>query len=182
METEKAVVDTKITGACNSTGQDVRPSRSFPQMSDLNLYTLLSSDTSGALLIQLKLKADNYDQCSSASLDSLKAKRKECFVDGTMNPPSRDSLDYADWGTMNTLIVLWIFAMLDSSFLPYVSYKDNAKAFWDMLKQRFFAGNGHIKYKLEGVLMNCKQQGYLVVEYFGNLTKCGTNWQTTRSL
>lgn len=32
----------------------------FPQMSNLNPYMLLSSDTSGAFLTHIKLKIDNY--------------------------------------------------------------------------------------------------------------------------
>lgn len=97
-------------------------------MSNLNPYTLLSSDTHGFLLIHIKLKADNYDQWLFTFLGSLKAKRKEWFVDGTMAPPDHDSPYYADWVTMNSLIVSWTFATLDLSLLSYVPYEDNAKA------------------------------------------------------
>lgn len=40
--------------------------------------------------------------------------------------------------TMNTLIVSWIFDTFDASLLPYVPYKDNVKAPWDMLKKCSF--------------------------------------------
>lgn len=102
--------------------KDVRPTRHFPQASDLNPYTILSSDTPGALLIHLKLATNKYDRWSSTFLDSLKAMRKESFVDGIMAPPDRDSLDYLNWTTMKTLIVSRIFAMLDSSVLSYIPY------------------------------------------------------------
>lgn len=88
-----------------------------------------------------------------------------------MTPPSRDSPDYADEVNMNTLIVSWIFAMLDASLFLYVPYKDNAKALWDMLKQQFFTSNGPRMYELEGALMNCKKHGLSVLEYFGKRTK-----------
>lgn len=80
----------------------------------------------------IKLKVDNYDQRSLSFLGSLKAKQKDCFIDDTMTIPDCGSSEYADWATVNTLIMSWIFTTLDSSLLPYVPYKDNAQKcfFW----------------------------------------------------
>lgn len=96
-------------------------------MSNLNRYTFLSSNTPGALLTHIKLKEDNYDQWSLSFLGSLRAKRKNCFTNNTMPIEDCGSPKHANWVTMNTLILSWIFTTFDLSLLPYVTYKDNAK-------------------------------------------------------
>lgn len=112
MATEKGVLDTKIettiTTSSNGHEKRDRPTQSFPQMSHVNPYTLLPSETPGALLIHIKLKGNNCDQWSLLFISSLRAKWKDC------------SLEYADSTTMNTLILFWSFTTLDSSLLPYV--------------------------------------------------------------
>lgn len=42
-----------------------------------------------------------------------------------------------------------------------------------MLKQRFFVGSGPRTHELEGALMNYKQHGLSLVEYFGKLQNVG---------
>lgn len=124
---DKTRVDTENVVPDGTNGKNDRPVQSFPYMSDLNCYTLLSCDTLGALVTHIKLRAENYDQWSLSFIDSLRAKWKDYFIDGTMKIPNRNLPEYADWATMNMLIVSWIFVTLDSSLLPYVPYQDNAK-------------------------------------------------------
>lgn len=57
MDGEKIIM---LGGSSNAKGN--RTARSVPQMSDLNPYTLLSSDILGALLTHITLKTKNYDQ------------------------------------------------------------------------------------------------------------------------
>lgn len=58
----KAVVDDEITTTGNGDNGKMIPTRSFPQMNNLNPYTILSIDTPDVLLIHIKLKSDDYDQ------------------------------------------------------------------------------------------------------------------------
>lgn len=139
-------------------------------MSDLNPYTLLHSDTPGVLLIHIKLEKNNYDQWSTAFRGSLMSKQKYDFVHGTIKKLARGSVEFEDWATMNLLIVLWIFATIDPSLIPQVPYKNEVKVLWDMLKNRFFAGNGPCVHELEKELGNFSHQGTGVVDYFGKLT------------
>lgn len=51
----------------------------FHTMSDLNLYSLMSSDTHGALLTYIKLCKTNYDQWLNSFLGALKVKLNGMF-------------------------------------------------------------------------------------------------------
>lgn len=92
MAADKAPMDTEIIGASNEKGDR----RSFPQMSNLSPYTLLSRDIPEALLTHIKLKGDNYDHWSLSFLGSRRAKWKDCFINGTATTLDRDSLEYAN--------------------------------------------------------------------------------------
>lgn len=62
MTNDKAIVDTKIV-ITNGINEKINQSIwSFPQISDLNPFTLLSSNTLGTFLTHIKVKGDNYDQ------------------------------------------------------------------------------------------------------------------------
>lgn len=56
---------------------------SFHLMSDWTPYTIMSSDNSSQLLMNIKLIEDNYEQWARSFLNAMKEKRKECFIDGT---------------------------------------------------------------------------------------------------
>lgn len=138
----------------------------FHTMSDLNPYSLMSSDTSGAFLMHIKVCKTNYDQWSSAFLGAMKAKRKECSIDDTLKHQDRNSAEFAYWGAINSLIVSWIFVTLDHSLVLSIPCKDEVKEFWDLLKNQFFVGNRPKISELNGTLGNCKPQGETVIAYF----------------
>lgn len=62
------------------------------------------------------------------------SKRKNGFVDGTINVLLVATPEFEDWAIMNSIIVSWIFATIDPTLIPQVPYKNEAKALWDMLK------------------------------------------------
>lgn len=130
----------------------------FHTISDLNPYSLISNDTFGIFLTHI-----NYAKqitingwMPSRSPEGI---QKECFIDGILKHPNPTSADFKDWGTMNSLIVSWIFATLDPSFVPSVPYKNKEKTLWDWLKNHFFADNGPKFMNSKGTLENCKRHG-----------------------
>lgn len=123
----------------------------FHSTSDLRLYTIMSRDTLGLILSHIKLKADNYEQCATLILTSMREKRKECFIDGIMKWSSHDSPEVADWVTMNSLIVQGFFNIFDTSIISSVPYMADAQELWDHLEKHFFAWNGPWIYELREI-------------------------------
>lgn len=56
-------------------------------------YYLSTSDNPGNIITQVQLKGDNYDEWARAMRTALRAKKKFGFIDGSLKPPSEDSLE-----------------------------------------------------------------------------------------
>ncbi|KAJ0040327.1 hypothetical protein Pint_27971 [Pistacia integerrima] len=76
---------------------------------------------------------------------ALRAKKKFGFIDGSVKPPSKDSLEQEDWWTVNSMLL------------------------WNDIKEWFSAGNRPCIQQLKTELAECKQQGMAVVSYYGKL-------------
>lgn len=53
--------------------------------------------------------------------------RKEGFLNGTLQRPDPNSLDFRDWKKMSSLIASWIFNTIDLALVPQISYTTNTK-------------------------------------------------------
>lgn len=97
----------------------------------------------------------------------------ECFIDETMERPSRDSSELTDWVMMNFLIIKWFFNTFDTSIIGSVPYMADAKDLWVHLKKMFFARNGPRIYRLEEAVGNCYRMLHLFFITMGNSLTCG---------
>jgi len=59
-------------------------------------YTLNSNDNPGNLIIQVRLKGENYEEWARAMRTALRAKKKYDFIDGSVKQPANDSLELED--------------------------------------------------------------------------------------
>lgn len=76
-------------------------------------YTLYRSDNPRSMITPVMLNGENYNQWANEKLNALQAQRKTGFINGTINKPSSDSLDYDNWIAVNSMIVGWIRASID---------------------------------------------------------------------
>ncbi|PKI76434.1 hypothetical protein CRG98_003229, partial [Punica granatum] len=84
----------KGDGASGEKGKIIDPSSP--------LY-LSPSDNPGALLVTCKLTGSNYSTWSRAMMNSLSAKNKVGFVDGTITQPEVTSENYGAWRACNAM-------------------------------------------------------------------------------
>lgn len=151
---------------------------------EVSPYYLHPSDNPGALITSVRLSHDNYPEWSTELRNSLQAKQKMGFIDGTIAKPSDDSPDLVRWLAANSMIVGWIRTSIDSKVSSTVTHVLEAYKLWETLRFRFSVKNGTRIHQLQDAITNCKQYGQSVLDYYGKLTKLWEelqNLKTTRT-
>src|SRR5690606_32448310 len=121
-------------------------------------YTLHPSDNPGALITPVILKGDNYSEWATEFCNSLQAKQKIGFINGTIPKPLTNP-DLTRWVSANSKIVGWIRTSIDPTVRSTVSHVPHAYQLWESLKRRFSVKNSVRKHLLENEITNCKQNG-----------------------
>lgn len=100
-------------------------------------------------------------------LNTLCTKKKLGFVDGTIHKPRDASSELKDLWMVKSILVAWIFNIIESSICSTVTYMEIVQDLCEDLRQRFSIGNGPRFHSLKSNLAACKQQGQSVVVYYG---------------
>ncbi|XP_010430849.1 PREDICTED: uncharacterized protein LOC104715103 [Camelina sativa] len=133
-------------------------------------YQLSSSDNPGALISSVILQEDNYAEWATELQNSLQAKHKLGFIDGSTPKPTSDP-DLSMWRASNSMIVGWIRTSINPKLCSTVSFIAEASTLWESLRSRFSVGNGVCKQVLKDEIAECKQNRQTVLEYYGCLSK-----------
>ncbi|XP_071906222.1 uncharacterized protein [Coffea arabica] len=134
-------------------------------------FLLSANDNPGNLITQTQFKGPNYEEWAKAMRISLRAKKKQGFIDGTIKEPNQNSDEIDDWWTVNSMIVSWISNTIEPGLRSTISYKETAKELWDDIQQRFSVRNGVRVHQLKTEVANCKQNGDSIMAYYGRLKK-----------
>ena len=102
------------------------------------------------------LKGDNYSEWATEFWNSLQAKQKIGFLDGSTSKPLTNP-DLARWASANSMIVGWIQTSSDPTVRSTVGHVPDAYLLWESLKRRFSVTNGVRKHLLQDDVTNCKQ-------------------------
>ncbi|CAA7044030.1 unnamed protein product [Microthlaspi erraticum] len=146
-------------------------------------YTLYPSNNPGTLITPVLLRGDNYSEWATKLWNSLQAKQKIGFIDGTIVKPETNP-DLARWTATNSMIVGWIRTSIDPTIRSTVSHVPDAHKLWNALQRRFSVNNSVHRHLLTDDITNCRQNGQPVLEYYGRLSKLWEelqNFQTSRS-
>lgn len=90
-------------------------------------YYLHPSDNTSQVQTPILLNGENYERWSKLMLNSLRAKRKIGFLDGSISQPSKDSADAEKWDMVNSMIIGWIYSSIEPRLRSSVSLVQNAK-------------------------------------------------------
>lgn len=104
-------------------------------------YYLHPSDNLGALITYVLLKGDNYTEWATELSNSIQAKQKLGFINGTIPKPASDP-ELSRWLTTNSMLVGWICTSIDPKIRSTVSFVPETHKLWDNLKRRFSVTNG----------------------------------------
>uniref|UniRef100_A0A1J3GVC1 Retrotransposon Copia-like N-terminal domain-containing protein n=2 Tax=Noccaea caerulescens TaxID=107243 RepID=A0A1J3GVC1_NOCCA len=151
-----------------------------PNSTAANPYQLNTSDNPGSLISSIILKEDNYPEWAIELRNSLQAKQKLSFIDGTTTKPAADP-ELSMWLAANSMIIGWIRTSIDRKIRSTVSFVSEASTLWKSLQARFSVGNGVFKQVLKDEIAVCKQNGQSVLEYYGRLTKLWEELQNYRT-
>lgn len=127
MATESIVTSATSTATESSSAADVH-------------YRLHPSDNPGALITPVLLRGDNYSEWATEFWNSLQAKQKIGFLDGTIDKPTTNP-DLARWTSTNSMIVGWMRTSINPQVRSTVAHLPDALKLWDSLKQRFSVKN-----------------------------------------
>lgn len=133
-------------------------------------YKLHPSDNPGVLITAVILRGDNYSEWATEFWNSLQAKQKIGFLDGSIVKPTTNP-DLSLWTAVNSMIVGWMRTSIDPTVRSTVSHVPDAYLLWESLKRRFSVKNAVRKHLLQDDITNCKQDGETVLKYYGRLSK-----------
>ncbi|XP_010451686.1 PREDICTED: uncharacterized protein LOC104733844 [Camelina sativa] len=145
-----------------------------------NPYSLSSSDNPGSLISLVVLKEDNYPEWATELRNSLQAKQKLGFINGSTPKPAANP-ELAQWLAANSMIVGWIRTSIDPRIRSTVSFISEASTLWESLRVCFSVGNGVCKQVLKDEIALCKQDGQPVLEYYERLSKLWEELQNYKS-
>lgn len=146
-------------------------------------YYLHPSNNPGVLITSVLLRGDNYTEWATEFSNSIQAKRKFGFINGTIPKPTTKP-DLSRWQNTNSMLVGWIRTSIDPKIRSTVSFVPDAHKLWDTLQRRFSVKNGVRVHQIRDEINTCQQNGQTVIEYYGRLTKLWEeldNLTTTRA-
>ncbi|XP_019094564.1 PREDICTED: uncharacterized protein LOC104759902 [Camelina sativa] len=143
-------------------------------------YYLHPSDNPGALITSVLLRGDNYSEWATELSNSLQAKQKLGFINGSFVKPAADP-DLSRWLATNSMIVGWIRTSIDPKIRSTVTFVPEAHKLWDNLQRRFSVKSGVRIHQLRDEINNCCQKGQTVQEFFGRLSKLWEDLDTLKT-
>lgn len=132
-------------------------------------YYLHPSENTGQALTPILLNGANYERWAKLMLHSLRAKRKQGFVDGTLKRPVNKPEEEEKWDMVNSMIIGWIYSSVETKLRPSISLVESAKVMWGSLQRRFSVNDDTRIHQLHADIASCKQNGDEVEVYFGRL-------------
>ncbi|XP_010513388.1 PREDICTED: uncharacterized protein LOC104789378 [Camelina sativa] len=142
-------------------------------------YYLHPSDNPGALITSVLLQGDNYSEWATELSNSLQAKHKLGFINGSFVKPAADP-DLSRWLATNSMIVGWIRTSIDPKIRFTVTFVLEAHKLWDNLQHRFSVKSGVRIHQLRNKINNCRQNGQTVQEFFGRPSKLWEDLDTLK--
>ena len=146
-------------------------------------YYLHPSDNPGTLITSVLLRGDNYSEWSTELLNSIQAKQKFGFINGSLPKPTTEP-DLSRWLATNSMLVGWIRTSIDPKIRSTVTFVPDAHKLWETLQRRFSVRNSVRIHQLRDAIGSCQQNRQTIIDYYGRLTKLWEeldNLNTTRS-
>lgn len=177
------MADTTSTLSSTSTPAITSPTPATTLTPNSSPYYLHPSDNPGALITSVLLNGDNYSEWSTELSNSIQAKQKFGFLNGSLPKPTTEP-DLSRWLATNSMLVGWIRTSIDPKIRSTVTFVPDAHKLWETLQRRFSVRNGVRIHQLRDAIGSCQQNGQTVIDYYGRLTKLWEeldNLKTTRS-
>ncbi|XP_019055682.1 PREDICTED: uncharacterized protein LOC109115783 [Nelumbo nucifera] len=126
-------------------------------------YYLHPSDDPSTALVSCLLTGENYQTWRRVMINTLNAKNKAGFVDGTIKKSDRSkTMEWLAWSKCNSMVISWIFNALVQELHQSIAYI--CRECQD-LEQHFSQGNAPRIFQLKRNIALLKQDDLVVVYY-----------------
>ena len=125
------------------------------------------------------LNGDSYANWSRLTISALKSKNKLDFFDGRITKPQDISSPKAyTWERSNSVVIAWLYNIIDKNLHGSVAYAEMARQIWTNLEERYSQGHVIRVHQIKRELSLTTQGKLSVAECFTNLN---TLWDELRN-
>ncbi|KAH6811157.1 hypothetical protein C2S51_024919 [Perilla frutescens var. frutescens] len=128
------------------------------------------SDHPGMFLTIDLFDGKNFHNWCRAVKRGLLSMNKLKIIDGSLNVPRTDSINYMQWLKVDYLVFNWISNSMTKEIARGFQNLDTSKQLWGELHKHFGKKNGPRLYKLHREIATYTQHTQTVMVYFNNLT------------
>lgn len=100
-------------------------------------YCLTSADNPGNVISPIILNGENYANWVRIVTNALKSKQEYCFADGTLTKPVSNSSETHSWEKNNSMVIAWLYKVIDKTLHGSVAYAEKASEIWTDLNERY---------------------------------------------
>lgn len=108
-----------------------------PSLNPNFAYNLNNNDVNALKLVNIVFDGKCFNDWRCSMMISLSAKKKACFVDGSLNQPATISSNFGIWNRCNDLVISWMHASIETSIARSVLYLKTSRDNWLDLEERF---------------------------------------------
>jgi len=132
-------------------------------------HSLCSSDSPSNIISPISLNGNNYANWSRLTINALRSKNKLGFVDGGISKPQNLSPEVHAWKRCNSMVIAWLYNIIDKTIHGSVAYAETAKQIWIDLEEQYLQGNVIRIHQLKRELTLTTHGKHSVAEYFTKL-------------
>lgn len=132
-------------------------------------YFLAAADNPGQIWVGELPRDGNYNDWASDMCNTLFAKNKIGFVDGTIPMPEADSKDLMNWKRCNAMVRGWLTSAMEKEIRSSVKFATTAKEIWNDLKERYRQESAPRAYELRRAVTSTRQDQLSIPAYFTKL-------------
>ncbi|GKA40416.1 ribonuclease H-like domain-containing protein [Tanacetum coccineum] len=165
-----ALLEDDINSNDNSNPKIVDGSSSDLNLSFGNPLYLLPNDTSGTLIVTIKLTGtENYKMWSISMTFALRNHNKLGFIDGSCKKDSSNHCLANQWDMCNSVVVTWILNSLSPELFASAIYAKTASEIWNDLKETYDNVDGSAMFNLHKNINSLNQNGSPFADYHNKL-------------
>ncbi|GJS27107.1 ribonuclease H-like domain-containing protein, partial [Tanacetum coccineum] len=167
----------------NSNPKNVVGSSSDLNLSFGNPLYLHPNDTSGTLLVTIKLTGTkNYKMWSISMTFALRNHNKLGFIDGSCKKDSSNHGLANQWDMCNSVVVTWILNSLSPELFASAIYAKTASEIWNDLKETYDNVDGSAVFNLHKNINSLNQNGSPLADYHNKLNSLWKQFDAMVSL
>ncbi|XP_057548113.1 uncharacterized protein LOC130826547 [Amaranthus tricolor] len=137
-----------------------------------SVYIIHPSENPTYSLVTEKFNGECYNEWKRSMTIALSAKKKLCFVDGSLSRPNSGP-EMQAWDRCNAMITSYILHSVDNTIARSVLYFTSAREIWKDLEDRYSQSSGPQLYNLQQSLNDLSQGSTPIAKFF---TKIKAVW------